>query len=135
MEAENRLEGRRDPIARAFCFTRNQSSQMSSVFPISEGRFICSNPAGFCSQQRGFRCFRQTLLLCVPQWTLLSSGRVCGRWGKLCGVDFIAQKSLLTWALEHLNLAKERDLPLPKESTSKISNWALWAESRRGGMS
>lgn len=42
MEAENRLEGRRDPIARAFCFTRKQSSQMNSVFPISEGRFICS---------------------------------------------------------------------------------------------
>lgn len=81
MEAENRLEGRRDPIARAFYFTQNQSSQMNSVFPISEGRFICSNPAGFCSQQRRFRCCRQTLLLYVPQWTLLSSDRVCGRWG------------------------------------------------------
>lgn len=43
----------------------------------------------------------------------------------MCGLDFIAQKSLLPWVLECLityNLAKERDLPLPEEPTSEICN-------------
>lgn len=56
MESENRLEGRRDPIARVFCCTRTQSSKMSSVFSVSEVRFICSSYQLNSATSKGASC-------------------------------------------------------------------------------
>lgn len=83
MEAENRLEGRRDPIATVFCCSRRQSSQMSSVFSISEGRFTCTNyQLNSATSKEASRVADRPRSCVHPRctlWTLLSSGRVCKR--------------------------------------------------------